>query len=91
MTETEDWGPIDPTQQDLARMNATGVTWWAAEDEHGKPVQIENAVKGRTYHCPECETQMIPVQGANCFEDASSHMCKSACAGIKTSCTTVNV
>jgi len=64
MTETEDWGPIDPTQQELARTNASGVTWWAAEDEHGKPVQIENAVKGRTYHCPECETQMIPVQGA---------------------------
>jgi hypothetical protein len=63
MTEKEDWGDIDPEQQNLAQMNGTGVTWWAAQDEEKRPVQIENAIKGRVYTCPECDTEMIPVQG----------------------------
>jgi len=63
MTEKEDWGGIDPELQNPAQTNTSGVTWWTAKNANGEDVQIEHAVSGRTYFCPECEAPMSAAKG----------------------------
>lgn len=63
MTEKEDWGDIDPEQQKTAQKNPSGVTWWTALDKNGLEIQIESAISGRTYFCPECEGEMSAAKG----------------------------
>ena len=40
--------------------SSASIKCWAAYDSNGESVQIESAVKGRTYFCPDCNEKMHP-------------------------------
>ena len=87
---TDQWGEISSTPRfDKLRRGFTrgksNVTWWSAyaDLESEKVVQIESAVRGTEYYCPECEGVMIPKKGdvlAHHFShkpknDGTPHIC----------------
>lgn len=88
----ESWGEISVTprfDKEKLRRGFTrvksNVTWWSAyaDLESEKVIQIESAVRGEEYYCPECGGAMIPKKGdilAHHFShkpkiDGTSHSC----------------